>query len=89
MSVVLGKVLDRKDEASEQHKLAELAEMELVATGHHWDVPKRFRLRVVSSYWKSTVDPWKQVTGSGLTSTYNDYNEGFEAVCRVSVHSYA
>ena len=43
--------------------------MELVAKGHHWDVPERFRSRVVSSYWKSTVDQWKQVTGSGFTST--------------------
>ena len=43
--------------------------MELAATGHHWDVLERFRSRVVSSYWKSTVDQWKQVTGSVLTST--------------------
>ena len=42
MSAVSGRAPDRKDEATKQQNLAELAEMELVATGHHWDVPERF-----------------------------------------------
>ena len=67
--MVLRRAPDQAEESTKQQKLAELAEVELVAKGHHWDVPERFRSRVVSSYWKSTVDQWKQATGSGLTPT--------------------
>ena len=67
--MVLRRAPDQAEESIEHHKLAELAEIELVAKGHHWDVFERFCSRVVSSYLKSTVDQWKQVTGSGFMST--------------------
>ena len=95
ISVVSRRAPDQAEESTEQQKLAELAEMELVAQGHHWDVPERFRSRLVSSYWKSTVDQWKQVTGSGLTSTTMKVVccllsvVCFEVVCGFTVHGYA
>ena len=51
VSGVSDRVSERDEEASEQQKLAELAEIELVASGLHWEVPefRKFRKRVVSS----------------------------------------